>query len=346
MTNGPEEAPRVSVIVRTRDRPRLLAEALDSLRAQTFTLFETLVVNDGGAIPAGVLAPAPGLGLKVVVPGPPGGRSRALNAGLAAARGEYAAYLDDDDLFRPAHLATLVRFLDGSDEYGAAYTAAEQVAQHLGPDGRYAAGERLVTYGRPFDARRILYKNDVPLITLMHRLDLVGKAGPFDQSLDLFEDWDFLIRLSRVTRIRFLPEATAVYRLRDDASNATTVSTWHGARAEAARKALFVKHAALRGAETEMALVDSFDEEWWQRESELTALRRRAETAERKTAPLEEEVKTLRSELSHVGEETGRREAALAKERNDLKRELEAIHRSRWWRLATSWWRLKERFKG
>jgi glycosyltransferase involved in cell wall biosynthesis len=95
-------APRVSVVVRTKDRPRLLGEALASLRAQTFQDFEVIVVNDGGVPPAG-LDPA-GAGLRVVTTEPPHGRSRALDTGLRAARGRFVAYLDDDDLFLPHHL--------------------------------------------------------------------------------------------------------------------------------------------------------------------------------------------------------------------------------------------------
>ena len=122
-----QPAPRMSVIVRTKDRPELLKEALASLRAQTFTDFETLVVNDGDPLPEGILAPAPGSGVRVVVPPPPGGRSRALNAGLAAARGEWIAYLDDDDLYDP----------DDEDELKMSREAVEALqAEHLMPTAK------------------------------------------------------------------------------------------------------------------------------------------------------------------------------------------------------------------
>ena len=130
------------MLLRTKDRPGFLAEALDSLRAQTFSDFETVLVNDGGPIPPALLEPPPGRGLRVVAPPRPAGRTRALNAGLAAARGTYVAYLDDDDLYLPAHLETLVRFLEGSDEYRAAYTSVRQLEQVLGDDGRYRTGAR------------------------------------------------------------------------------------------------------------------------------------------------------------------------------------------------------------
>ena len=338
---APGDPPRVSVIVRTKDRPGLLAEALGSLRAQAFADFETLVVNDGAAIPGTVLDPAPGRGLRVVVPPPPGGRARALNAGLAAARGRHVAYLDDDDLYLPAHLDVLVRVLDGDDPCEAAYTTVDQIAQRRGPDGRYRDAEVLATYGRAFDSNRILFKNDIPLIALMHRRDVVERAGPFDEAFDLFEDWDFLIRLSRVTRPRFVPETTALYRLRDDGSNATTASPWRGPAAEAARAALQAKHAALLTPAATRALVDGFDEELALRERDVRSLRSRLAEVEGRLGALEDELRSVRALAARNLQAAGEREAALAAERDELGRHLAMVHRSLWWRLATPWWKLK-----
>jgi glycosyltransferase involved in cell wall biosynthesis len=274
------DPPKVSVIVRTKDRPDLLAEAFGSLCAQTFTDFETIVANDGGAIPEAALALPPGRALRIVRPEPPGGRVRALNAGLAAARGTFIAYLDDDDVYRPTHLERLVAALEEENDFGAAFSGVDQIARRRGPDGLWRDEALLFHYGRPFDANRILFKNDVPLIALLHRRDLVEKTGPFDTDFDLFEDWEFLIRLSRVTRFCHVPETTAVYRVRDDDTNAMRANPWQGPVAEEMRLALFAKHAALRTPEATMAAVDEFEGAVWLREQEARALRERLDDAE------------------------------------------------------------------
>jgi glycosyltransferase involved in cell wall biosynthesis len=109
--------PFFSVILATRDRPLLFAEALAGVLAQEGADFEVLVVDDGStadsrAAYAPVLEEASakvGDRLKVIPLDrrPRGhGQSYSLNVGAAAAAGEYLAFLDDDDVWTdPGHLA-------------------------------------------------------------------------------------------------------------------------------------------------------------------------------------------------------------------------------------------------
>jgi len=91
----------MSVIVPTRDRPALLAEALASLAAQTLADFECIVVDDGGT--HGVALPADAR-FRLVRRDWSGGAALARNTGIAEARGRYVAFLDDDDCFLPERL--------------------------------------------------------------------------------------------------------------------------------------------------------------------------------------------------------------------------------------------------
>jgi glycosyltransferase involved in cell wall biosynthesis len=341
----PAAVPRVSVLVRTKDRPGLLAEALESLRRQTFSDFEVILVNDGGPLGAASLEQAPGRGLTIVVPPRPGGRARALNAGLAAAKGTYAAYLDDDDLYLPEHLESLVHFLDGSDEYGGAYGSVRQIEQVLGEDGKYRDGRELHVYAHATDANRVLYKNDVPLIALMHRRDLAEKAGGFDESQELYEDWDFLIRLSVLTRLRHLPRVTAVYRVRNDASNVTGTVAWGSPEAHAARLRIFSKYAARRSPATDLSLVDGFDRDVGALLDERRVLATRIDSLGAELAAAGKEAVLLTQRLAdshHRTEETATREQALSVENARLSGLLAAVQRSLIWRLFTPWWKLRE----
>ena len=275
LPEGPRPAPpAVSVVVRTKDRPGLLREALGSLAAQTFRDFEVVIVNDADSpLPRGDIEAA-GRGLpfppRLVSPGAPHGRARAANAGVEAAAGTWIAYLDDDDLFLPAHLETLVGTLAGQDRFQAAFTGALLVHQVRAGDGTYRETSREPIFDIPFDADRLVFSNTIPLLCLMHRRSLFLEAGRFDEAFDLYEDWDFLIRLSRVTAFERIEKVTALYRTRDDETNVTSASPWRGEESERAREALFRKHWALHTPRAEMSLLNLHEDEvdaWGRREA-------------------------------------------------------------------------------
>src|SRR6185503_7635985 len=115
------EGPLVSVVVRTCERPALLAEALASLAASTYRRVEVVLVVDGGGA-----APVPEgfpFAVRRVDLIPRRGRAGAANAGVEAASGALLGFLDDDDLLEPEHLATLVGAL-GATGVRAAYSDA------------------------------------------------------------------------------------------------------------------------------------------------------------------------------------------------------------------------------
>ncbi|MEO8056401.1 MAG: glycosyltransferase [Acidobacteriota bacterium] len=348
-----QPSPRVSVILRTKDRPGPLAEALASLRAQTFGDFETVLVNDGGPLAGALLAPATGLGLRVVVPPPPGGRTRALNAGLAAARGGWVAYLDDDDVYLPRHLAAL----EAARAAGAraAHTSVRQTRQKPGADGVFHDEATITTYDRPLDAGRILLKNDVPLLALGHERALAEEAGGFDPAFDLFEDWDFLIRLARLASVVHVPEVTAVYRVRAG-SNVTERTPWGSPASQEARRRLYAKHAASLTPEAMVAFVDGVV-------GDLDAALGRENFLVGEYARVEAEVKDVRrvfeaalaaahEDASRFREESATREQSLAVQNSHLRADvaqrdatLAEIYRSRVWRFFAPWWRLKGRLR-
>jgi LmbE family N-acetylglucosaminyl deacetylase len=212
-----EEGPLVSVVVRTRDRPELLREALASLAASRYRRLEVLVVNDGGATPA--VAAAGELPARVIDLPENRGRAAAANAGVAAARGEYLAFLDDDDLVSPEHYATLVDLV-GAAGVRAAYTDAAVGVYRLqggdAEDGRGERGwvcvERRLPYSRDFDPDLLLVDNFLPLHTLLVERALAERVGPFDESLPFFEDWDWLIRVAQHTGLHHLARVTCEYR--------------------------------------------------------------------------------------------------------------------------------------
>ncbi len=201
--------PQISVVVRTRDRPALLAEALASLAMSTYRRAEVVLVNDGGATPT-VPADFP-LPVVRVDHAESQGRAAAANAGIAAATGDAIAFLDDDDLAEPEHLAILAGLISGAGVRVAYTDAAVGVYEPDAHQG-WACRERRLPYSRDFDPTLLALDNYIPLNTLIIARDVFDVVGLFDPSLPFFEDWDWLIRCAGHVTFHHLARVTCEYR--------------------------------------------------------------------------------------------------------------------------------------
>jgi GT2 family glycosyltransferase len=197
----------ISVIIRTKDRPDLLRQALESVAQQAFEPLEAVVVNDGGADVSAVLEGFSGrLDIRHQRLDPPLGRSPAANRGLALASHPWITFLDDDDLLEPGALAALAEHTGEPAVIYGRVTAWQMVPD----DGEPRA---FTEFGRPFDRAALLFENFIPMIgTLMPR-DAVLAAGGIDEALDCYEDWDLYLRLSETLPCRFVDRDVAAYRV-------------------------------------------------------------------------------------------------------------------------------------
>lgn len=203
--------PVVSVIVPTRNRPVELGEALASITGQQsidLAEVEVIVVNDGGTPIRSVITDARDQGLPVMAVTHPRrlGLPSARNAGLAQARGQTIAFLDDDDVFLPGHLATTLDALDSSDVDGVATTCL--VTDHrVDPAAPIADA---VVWDVAFDPLLLEACNLFPVHTAVFRLPVLARLDP---GLPAIEDWDFWLRLTREHDYRFarLATPTVVY---------------------------------------------------------------------------------------------------------------------------------------
>ncbi|MEA2166683.1 MAG: hypothetical protein QOK37_4810 [Thermoanaerobaculia bacterium] len=222
----------ISVIVRTKDRPKLLSEAIASIRATHYPA-EIVVVNDGGARPE--------IGdVTLVQHDTSHGRSEAANAGVRAAASEFIAFLDDDDLYYPEHLATLSKAAGGS---GATAWYSDAVSAFINGTDR----ETLRIYARDFDRELLLVDNYIPLPTLLFRRQDFLDAGGFDPAFDLFEDWDFLIRLAQRGVFVHVPRITCEIRHIKGSGSIVNANPEGSSAFRSAKLQVWEKHAALVG---------------------------------------------------------------------------------------------------
>ncbi|HEX9548485.1 MAG TPA: glycosyltransferase [Acidimicrobiales bacterium] len=178
-------------------RPAKLREAVESVRAQTFSDWEHVIVDDGS------FSVAPIEGARVVAishqgPGP------ARNAGLAVAGGGALALLDDDDLWHPDHLATVWEAMQR--------TGADVVYADCDEVGR-RDGYRTVV--RDFDAGLLEEENFICVPATLVRSDALRKVGGFAGGP--LEDWETWKRMAHAgCHFVHVPRVTVTYRFHTD----------------------------------------------------------------------------------------------------------------------------------
>lgn len=212
--------PPVSAVVRTFNRPERLGECLRALLAQKYRPFEIVVVNDGGESVERVLEDE-GCGeeTRYVANRMNLGRTAALNVGVEAARGEYVNIVDDDDWVYPRHLATLAAAA-APERLPVVYSDVLNVEFALDSvTGEWIRKSERLVYSFDFEPDNFLLANYIPVTCLLIRRDCFEAVGPFDESLPVYEDWEFLIRLSRKYSFKHVNTITGEYRRRDDNSN-------------------------------------------------------------------------------------------------------------------------------
>jgi glycosyltransferase involved in cell wall biosynthesis len=187
------DSPEVSVVIPTRSRWHLLsAAALPSALEQREVDVEVIVVDDGSEDETpSRLAELDDPRVRVVRNETSRGVAVARNAGIAAARGRWISFLDDDDLWSPRKLRAQV---DSAEEAGAVFA-------YSSGGGLDASRNFLFAVAAPDPAtvtERLLQWNVIwcGCSNVLARADVVAELGGFDERLVQLADWDLWIRLA------------------------------------------------------------------------------------------------------------------------------------------------------
>ncbi|HVR43184.1 MAG TPA: PIG-L family deacetylase [Thermoanaerobaculia bacterium] len=301
----------ITVVVRTRNRPRLLREALASIRNSSADA-PIVVVNDGEEPVASALEGFESISLEEKKR--PAGRSEAMNRGVRAASTEWIAFLDDDDLFYPEHLPTLGNAAATGDAR-AFYTDAISAIYLPGEDGTPRSAARLRTYARDFDRDMLLLDNYIPLPTLLVRREDFLSVGGFDRSFDLFEDWDFVIRLSALGPLTRIPRITCEIRHFGGSESAMLGNPAGSPGYREAKLRVWKKHSSLEDTSRVEAVFQRLKETAIEAGSSLHEQIGRARHLERDVTRFEREKELLLAQLAE--------QAGLASRRQE---ESEALH--------------------
>lgn len=204
--------PKVSVIIPTHNRSELLRVAIQSVLNQTFEDFEIVVVDDASNDDTEDVVK--GIGdnrIEYIRHETNRGEGGTRNTGVKNSKGEYIAFLDDDDEWLPAKLQKQVAILDhSSKEVGGVYCGW---INFDGTTGRILCRKLASKRGNIFP--ELLYEFNILPSSLMFRKACFEKVGWFDESISSGLDHDMWLRIAKEFQIECIEEVLAKYRIHE-----------------------------------------------------------------------------------------------------------------------------------
>ena len=195
--------PLVSVVTPTYDRPEFLVTALETVREQTYPRIHHIVVDDHSSTPVSDVVSNEDSDIVLRRHRTNRGANAARNTGIDIADGEYIAFLDDDDEWKPTKIAQQVKTAERTGAE-AVYTGIEQER-----DGEIFATQTPDLCGditRELLTKALLNSTS----TIMVHADVFSKAGKFDEELPINQDWEFYIRASTVAEFAAIPKPLVI----------------------------------------------------------------------------------------------------------------------------------------
>lgn len=181
--------PLVSVIIPTYNRVKTVCEAIDSVLNQTYGNIEVIVVDDGSTDGTGdVLKSRYGDAIQYIYQENQGTPPR--NVGIRQSKGEYIAFLDSDDLWKPNKLDIQIeQFKNLDEDVGLTYSGFEYSSQDGGTEQTHGCFYK----GEVVDD--LVVKNFIQISSVVMRRKCFELTGFFDETLLRSEDWDLWLRL-------------------------------------------------------------------------------------------------------------------------------------------------------
>ncbi|OBZ13450.1 glycosyltransferase family 2 protein [Bacillus sp. FJAT-26390] len=212
----PKKTPLVSILIRTCGRPAMLREALQSVRNQTYSNIEVVIVEDGAAISKALIEEEfDDLNIVYHATGDKVGRCIVGNIAMEKASGVYLNFLDDDDVLYADHIEVLCTQLVNNPDKKAAYAHAFETPIKVISKDPYNYEELFhnVQHRQPFNRLVLLHHNYFPIQSVLFSKELYNELGGIDPELEVLEDWDLWLKYALNYDFIYLDKVTSVYRV-------------------------------------------------------------------------------------------------------------------------------------
>jgi glycosyltransferase involved in cell wall biosynthesis len=202
--------PLVSVIIAAYNSENTIIETIDSVLNQTLSDLEIIIIDDGSTDKTCQHIQEIADSRVKIFPYQNGGVAKARNRGIAKAQGEYIAFLDHDDLWKPDKLKAQVSALEKSADVGVAYSWTINMYSEENPV-RYVKSPSVYVEGNVY-SQILLYNFVGSGSNLLARKKAIESVGEFDPTPLSNEDWDYYIRLAAKWSFVVVPEYHVIYR--------------------------------------------------------------------------------------------------------------------------------------
>lgn len=213
-------SPLVSVVIPSFNNGAFVADAIRSVKAQTFRDLECIVVDDGSTDDTEEEVAAFGDYVSILKQ-ENSGVSRARNVGMDLARGRYISFLDADDMWLPRKIERQVSALERDPDLGAVYTGLHLVGTDRGFRGREDPPPGAVALRNTL----LLERPIMSIVTGVIRRDVYENIGGFDESLSTSADCDFGCRIAMHYRVEAVHRPLYLYRRHPDQMHSHPVAT-------------------------------------------------------------------------------------------------------------------------
>lgn len=215
--NKTEKTIDLTVIVRTYNRPGLLALTLESLCNQTAKDFKVIVVEDGETpvSEATVKSFAGRLDIEYIPMKAKAGRCIAGNTALDNVKTEFAVFLDDDDYFFADYIETIS--LLAQDNPGCkmlcSSSAQAEVITHNEDGSLFTIKKTTDLSAKGLKKVNFFHDNPVSIQAVVFHISLYHQYGGFDSRLDAFEDWDLWMRYATNCEIASIDKTLSLFKV-------------------------------------------------------------------------------------------------------------------------------------
>lgn len=200
------EPKTISVIIPTYNSAKYLPQAIDSVIAQLYPVFEIIVVNDGSTDDTDNVI-KDYLDCIIYIKQPNAGPASGRNAGIKMAQGEYIAFLDADDIWMPDKVKEQMNVFQENPNAALVYSRAAVLNQK---DNNLSSYTGDVYSGKIFE--KLLENCPIVLTTVIVKSDVIKQNGGFNESLFTAEDTNLFLKIAKGYEIVCTDKVLAYYR--------------------------------------------------------------------------------------------------------------------------------------